>query len=212
MRRARARLARYSCRRYERIRLDTSARSGGSCIARVGRARRFDEQKMRFVFGDRAMFDTLRDDEEFPWTERYVAFAHADGDMPLQHEEKVIRVVVRVPDELAFDLHDHEIVTVELANHTRLPVTLEGCELLCKIDGRHGLLGEMTHYSCLISTKSVTGVHLLLMICASRTLVCPRRLVFVTRNSGLPNMSRGNVVSSIAAMNESVVRLSPAFA
>jgi hypothetical protein len=62
-----------------------------------------------------------------------------DGDSALQYEEEIVCVVVRVPDELTLDLDNHEVVTIELAHDAWLPMGVEGGELLCKIDGRHGI-------------------------------------------------------------------------
>ena len=43
-----------------------------------------------------------------------------------------------VPYKFALDLHDHEIVAVEFADDTRLPVVAECPELLSQVDGFHG--------------------------------------------------------------------------
>jgi len=96
---------------------------------------------MRLFLGDVAVLYPLGDDEQLTRTEGDIALAHTDGDATFENEEEVIRVVVRVPDELAFGLDDHEIVTIELADDTGLPVVFEGSELFREIDGRHGVQG-----------------------------------------------------------------------
>ncbi|GAB4218518.1 MAG: hypothetical protein OHK0012_28000 [Synechococcales cyanobacterium] len=49
-----------------------------------------------------------------------------------------------VPNELTLGFYHHEIVTVELTNHVRLPVTCKSSEFVRKIDGWHeGLPGEV---------------------------------------------------------------------
>lgn len=96
---------------------------------------------MRLFLGDGAVLYALGDDEQLTRTKGDIALAHADGDATFENKEEVIRVVVSVPDELAFDLDDHEIVVIELADDTGLPVTFEGSELFRKIDGRHAVQG-----------------------------------------------------------------------
>ena len=96
---------------------------------------------MRLFLGDGAVLYPFRDDEQLTWTKRNIALAHANGDTTLENKEEVICVVVRMPDELTFDLDDHEIVAIELADDTGLPVTFEGSELFRKIDGMHVVQG-----------------------------------------------------------------------
>src|SRR5206468_9190208 len=52
----------------------------------------------------------------------------------LQHQEKIVRVVVLVPVERALQLHHHEVVAVELAHGARLEVLGELRELLREVD------------------------------------------------------------------------------
>jgi hypothetical protein len=92
---------------------------------------------MRLLFGYRAVLDPLWDDEQLAWTKRDITLAHANGDVPLEDKEEVIRVFVYVPDELTLDLNHHQIVTIELADYARLPVTFESSEFVCEIDGLH---------------------------------------------------------------------------
>lgn len=85
---------------------------------------------MRLLVGDGAMLNPAWDHEEIPRPERDVPVAHLDRDATLEDEKEVVRLVVGVPDELALHLDDKKIVAVELANDARLPVTVEGRELL----------------------------------------------------------------------------------
>ena len=107
---------------------------GRSSIACIGRACRLDKQQMRLFFSDGAMLNTLWNDEQFARAERDVALAHADGDATLENKEEIIGVVVRMPNELAFDLDDHEVVTIELTDHAWQPVTFKRSELVSEID------------------------------------------------------------------------------
>ena len=100
--------------------LDGAARRSRRRIAGIRCTRRLDQQKMRLFFSDGAMLDTLWNDEHLARTEGDVAVAHADGDAALEHKEEVVGVVVSVPNELTLDLDDHEVVTIELADHAWL--------------------------------------------------------------------------------------------
>jgi hypothetical protein len=53
------------------------------------------------------------DDKELAFLQLDVAVAQLDRQVSLKDEEKVIRVIVLVPDELALDLHDADVVVVE---------------------------------------------------------------------------------------------------
>lgn len=125
--------------RHRSTTLDDPPRCGSRRIAGIRCSRWLDQKQMCLIFGYGAMLDPLGDNEQFTWTQGHITLAHADGDSALEYEEEIIRVVVRVPDELTLDLDDHEVVTIELAHDAWLPVSVEGGELLCKIDGRHGI-------------------------------------------------------------------------
>jgi len=77
---------------------------------------------MGLVLGDRSMFDALGHYEYFAWADTHGAAAHLNGDMPNQNQKEVVGIIVFVPDEFAFDLHDHEVMTVEAADDSRLPM------------------------------------------------------------------------------------------
>ncbi len=89
---------------------------------------------MRLFFSDRAMLDTLWNDEQFARAKRDIALTHADRDATLENKEEVVGVVVRVPNEVTLDLDDHQVVAIELANHAWLPMTFKGSELVGEID------------------------------------------------------------------------------
>ena len=93
---------------------------------------------MRFFFRHRAVLDAFRHHEHLARAQTHVAVAQADGDVAVQHHEEVVGVGVLVPDEFALHLHHHQVVPVELADHARLPVFVEGVELLREVDGLHG--------------------------------------------------------------------------
>jgi hypothetical protein len=79
------------------------------------------------------------DDEDVAFAKFDVTVAKLDRHAALQHQEEVIGVWVRMPDELALDFPDLELVLVVVADDPRRERLVEGCELLGEIDRRlHG--------------------------------------------------------------------------
>ena len=90
---------------------------------------------MRLLVGDRAVLDSPRNDEEVSFLQLDVPVSQLDRQAPFEDEEEVVRLGVRVPDELALQLPDLDLVVVVVANDARLEVLLERRELLREIDG-----------------------------------------------------------------------------
>jgi hypothetical protein len=104
-------------------------------VAGIRRPARLDQEDVRLLIGDRAMLDATRDDEEVSLAELGVPVAQPDRQPPLENEKEIVRVWVRVPDELALDLPDLDLVVVVVADDSRLEVLVEGRELMGEIDG-----------------------------------------------------------------------------
>ena len=90
---------------------------------------------MRLLVGDRTVLDAARDNEDVALAELDVSVTELDCEPPLEHEKEIVRVGVRVPDELALDLPDLDLVVVVVADDPRLEVLVDGRELLREIDG-----------------------------------------------------------------------------
>ena len=104
-------------------------------VARVRRAARLDQEDVRLVVRYGTMLDAARDDEELSLAELNVPVAQPDRQPPLEDKKEIVGVGVRVPDELAFDLPDLDLVVVVVADDPRLEVLVDGRELLREIDG-----------------------------------------------------------------------------
>ena len=85
-----------------------------------------------------------------------VAIAQLDGEAAAQHQEEVVGVVVLVPDELALDLHEHELVVVQVADDPGAVGPVEELELLCEIDLVIHVAGSLTHGLGPIATPAAT--------------------------------------------------------
>jgi hypothetical protein len=113
------------------------ARFGRVGVAGVRRAGWFNEQDVRFLFGHGAMFDVPGHYEHLAGAQGDAAVPHLNGQAALEYEEEVVGVVVLVPDKLAFDLDDHEVMPVELTDGSRLPVLRERRKFFRQVDGFH---------------------------------------------------------------------------
>ena len=89
---------------------------------------------MCLLVGDRAVLGASRDDEDVALIELDVSMPELDREPPLEDEKEIVRVGVRVPDELALDLADLDLVVVVVADDPRLKMLVEGRELLREID------------------------------------------------------------------------------
>jgi hypothetical protein len=77
---------------------------------------------MGLVLSDRPVLNALGHYKYFARTKPNSAVSQLNRDMPSENQEKIVRVVMLVPNEFALDLHDHEVVTVEAADYSRLPI------------------------------------------------------------------------------------------
>src|SRR5262245_35214525 len=57
-----------------------------------------------------------------------------DPQAPLQDNEGLVRVFVIVPDEIALELHDLELIVVHFSDDLRLPLLVEQPEFLLEVD------------------------------------------------------------------------------
>jgi hypothetical protein len=73
---------------------------------------------------------TLGNHEELPLVERDITVSRLDRQAALENQEEVVCVVVFVPDELAFDLDDLQLVVVDLTDDPRLVRLAEKTEVL----------------------------------------------------------------------------------
>src|SRR5438128_159886 len=73
---------------------------------------RLDQQEMRLLVCARAMFEAARNDEEVARSELNVPVSQLDRQAALQHEKEIVRVGVRMPDELTPNLDDLQLVVI----------------------------------------------------------------------------------------------------
>jgi hypothetical protein len=79
------------------------------------------------------MFDSAWYHEQLTWSENDVAITWLDGQVAIDHEEQFVGVLVRVPNELALDLDQLDLVIVQAGYQFWRPVLGEQVELLVDV-------------------------------------------------------------------------------
>jgi hypothetical protein len=97
---------------------------------------------------DGAVLYSARDDVEIARAKIDVVVSELNREIAAEDEEEVIGIGMGVPDELAFDLDQHDIVTVELLDDPGRPEIGEGLELLLEVDDWHDSLGRVRQIGC----------------------------------------------------------------
>jgi hypothetical protein len=98
--------------------------TGGRCrrSASIRRSAGFNEKNMGLVLSDRPVLNALGHYKNFARTKPNSAVSQLNRDVPNENQEKIVRIVMFVPNEFPLDLHDHEVVTVEATDDSRLPI------------------------------------------------------------------------------------------
>jgi hypothetical protein len=86
---------------------------------------------MSLLWRIRAVFDATRYDEEFAGPKLNHAIAQLDDQAPTEHEKEIVSVGMRVPDKLALNLDDHNIMAIELGYRAWRPMLTKLAELIC---------------------------------------------------------------------------------
>ncbi len=81
---------------------------------------------MGFFFRNRAVLYALGYDIQFARLQRDRVVSHFDLEHTLQYEEEIIGVSVAMPNELAFDFDDHQVMAIEKPDGSWAPVLSEG--------------------------------------------------------------------------------------
>jgi hypothetical protein len=91
------------------------------------------QQHVRFIFRERRVLDALRHHKNLACLHAHITIAQPHDHLALQDEEEVVGVRMRVPGKLSLKFHHHQVVPIERANDTRLPMVFEQRELVGEI-------------------------------------------------------------------------------
>jgi uncharacterized glyoxalase superfamily protein PhnB len=104
---------------------------GGQVAASVASVDNAGRLEQKYVRGSgvraRAVFHAAWHHEQLPGTQHHIAVPHLDRELSVQYQEELIGVRMPVPGELALDLHDPDVVVVDLGDLLRRPVLGESC-------------------------------------------------------------------------------------
>src|SRR6266481_5577429 len=99
---------------------------------------------MGFLVGDGPMLDASRNNQEFSFFEPEISVAEFHAKPPLHHQEKLVLMVVVMPDKGPAKLDELDLLIVQLADDLWAPLLLEQIELVPKINFFHV---DMSRYS-----------------------------------------------------------------
>src|SRR5688572_31951033 len=91
------------------------------------------------------MLDPSRHDEELAFLDRHVPIAELHREAALHDEKQFILMLVVVPHEFALELHQLHVLTVQLSDDLRAPMSIEERQLLAKVDRPHQTLVAIHH-------------------------------------------------------------------
>ena len=117
--------------------IDRSFTADVSCIER---GCRLEKEDVGFVFGNGAMFDVARDDNEFAFLEPDVPVAKLHAKPAFHNEEHLVFVFMMVPHEFALEFDELDKLAIQLTDDSRAPVFVQESELLAEIDLVHDRL------------------------------------------------------------------------
>src|SRR5262245_63789017 len=80
------------------------------------------------------MLDAARHDEELACVERHATIAKFHDEAAVDDEKQLVFVLVVMPHELALELHELDVLTVQLADDFRVPVGVKQRERVAKVD------------------------------------------------------------------------------
>jgi hypothetical protein len=97
---------------------------------------RLDEQCVHLSVSERAVLDASGNHEKLSGIELDVAVSQLDRQPTVDNQEQLISVVVGMPDELALELDDLDLVVVKPRHRLRRPVLRKPREHPAKINRR----------------------------------------------------------------------------
>src|SRR5262245_4793304 len=117
-----------SCHYRTLLPLDPNIILGRALAARMAGIEyptRLDQQQLDLVFGVRLVLYTLRDDEHLARRQLDRPIAKIDAQSALQDDERLIRMLVIMPNEVTLQPHELELVVVHFGYDLRLPLLVE---------------------------------------------------------------------------------------
>ncbi len=102
-------------------------------IARVQRRGGLEQQDVDLLVGDGPVLHAPGHDQELALLQADLSVTEVHAEPSLHDQEEFVLVVVLVPDELALELDQLDVLAVEFADDLRAPVVLEEGQLLGEV-------------------------------------------------------------------------------
>jgi hypothetical protein len=105
-----------------------------------------DQQHLHLVLGVGLVLHSARHHEHLAGRQLHRAIAKIDAQHPIDNDERLIRILVVMPDKIPLQLDELELVVVHFRDHSGLPLLADQRELFHKIDclvghaNRHSLI------------------------------------------------------------------------
>src|SRR6202041_796467 len=115
-------------------------------VACVERGGRLEQDDPAFLGGHGPMLDAARHDDEFtlfdPLVRMIVMVAELHAEAALDDEKHFVFAVMMMEDELAVELYELYLLTIEFGGDARLVVVGDFREFFGDVDFGHGILGD----------------------------------------------------------------------
>lgn len=106
-------------------------------VARVQSGTRFEQEQMNFLLGNGFVLDAFRDDKKFAFIEPNVAITQAEAEFSFDDQKQFIFVFVPMPDELAFQLGELDVLPVQFAGDFGFPIFGDAIKFFAEVDFLH---------------------------------------------------------------------------
>lgn len=83
------------------------------------------------------MFHTARNDQKLSCPNHFSSVSKVHRKLALHNQEKLVLFIVRMPDELPFELGNLDQLPIQFTHDSRRPVFMKESELLGKVHGDH---------------------------------------------------------------------------
>jgi hypothetical protein len=102
-------------------------------VTGVERGGRLEQQNVCLFIGHGTMFGFPRNDDEFTFLEPHMTIAEFHAESTFNHEEKLIFLVMVVPEEFALEFNELDKLTIELSDDPGTPGIFEDGNLFAEI-------------------------------------------------------------------------------
>jgi hypothetical protein len=93
-----------------------------------------DQHRLDLSGCDRTVLDAARHHVELTWAKHDIAIAKLDSQITVEYEEELVGVIVAVPDELALQFDDLDLVVVQPRDDLWRPVVGDAGQLVAEIN------------------------------------------------------------------------------